>query len=362
MLNSEVVYINVGIMDDEPKARQRAVRIIENWSLDLQNPELQKSQATPLLWKWLRLKSLNERKISDKNAKPTNPDVINIKARILLTAQTPSEFESKIDERTKFRDFDVIISDIMIPDEEYDGLEFAKRWNNQQDAPVFVMVSAHDLAIKAFNVDVADYILKPLKTNTLSLGLCKAITKKASKDSMNKDFREDLKKVNEKSEDLMITASSPGGKYHSLFLEDILMFKADSKCTIVSTNTKDYFYEHSLKKIAQIYKNDFIRIRRNFLVSIDHIIGFTNTAKREDKNKDVKGRQWFVRINTKNGIEDIEISRRCWSEIYRICEINPNIDCKKDIIEITPERAQKIKFNIKNNPDLYSEDEEEYED
>lgn len=355
MLNSEVVYINVGIMDDEPKARQRAIRIIENWSLDLQNPELQKSQATPLLWEWLRLKNLKERRISDKSAKATNPDIINIKARILLTAQTPSEFESKIDERTRFRDFDVIVSDIMIPDEDYDGLEFAKRWNNQQDAPVFVMVSAHDMAIKAFNVDVADYILKPLKTNTLSLGLCKAITKKASKDSMNKDFREDLKIVNEKSGDLMITVSSPGGKYHSLFLEDILMFKAEAKCTIVSTNTKDYFYEYSLKKIAEMYKEDFLRIRRNFLVSIDHIIGFTNTSKRDDQNKDIKGRQWFVRINTKNGIEDIDISRRCWSDIYRICEINPNIDCKKEIIKIDKERAQKIKFNIRNNPHFYND-------
>lgn len=362
MLNSEVVYINVGIMDDEPKARQRAIRIIENWSLDLQNPNNQKSQATPLLWEWLKLKSLKEKRINDPNAKPTSPDIINVKARILLTAQTPNEFESKIDERTKFRDFDVIISDIVIPDEEYDGLAFAERWNNKQDAPVFVMVSAHDLAIKAFNVDVADYILKPLKTNTLSLGLCKAITKKASKDSMNHNFIDDLLKVNHGNS--MINVSSPGGKYHSLFLEDIVMFKSESKCTIVSTTTKDYFSESSLKKILGIYGSNFLRVRRNFLVSVDHIIGFTSVSKKSEQNKEIKGRQWFVKVKTKDGEEDIEISRRNWSDVYRLCEINPNIDCKKDIILIDHERAQRIKINIKNNPDLliYGDESESFDD
>lgn len=61
MINSESVYINVGIMDDEPKARQRATRIIENWSLDLQKPGHDNSQTTPLLWEWLKLKILKEK-------------------------------------------------------------------------------------------------------------------------------------------------------------------------------------------------------------------------------------------------------------------------------------------------------------
>lgn len=360
MSKSEVIYINVGVMDDEAKARQRAVRIIENWSLDLQRPGENDAQTGPLLWEWLKLKILKEKRASDKSAAMPDPDIIHVKARILITAQTPAEFESKIDERTRFKDIDVIVSDVVIPDHEYNGLEFAKRWNNKQDAPVFVMVSAHDLAIKAFNIDVADYILKPLRTDTLSIGLCRALTKKASKDSMNKEWISEFKNFIEKGKEMVVNVTSSGGKYHSLLVDDVVMFKSEEKYTMAITKTKEYFCEFSLKKICEMYKSDFIKVRRNYLLSVNHIIGFTNKSKKEETNKEVKGRIWFVKIESNNNVEYIEIARREWGKIYKMCDINPTIDCKKDLINFDDEMRMRVKYFLAN--DVSETDNDEYDD
>ena len=221
------------------------------------------------------------------------------------------------------------------------------------------MVSAHDLAIKAFDIDVADYILKPLRTNTLSLGLCKALTKKASKDSMNKHFQHDLLNLYEKGKDFVITVTSSGGKYNSLLIDDIIMFKSETKCTIVVTSSKEYFSEYSLKKINSMYKLSFLKIRRNFLVSVNHIVGFTNVSKREEMNKDVKGRTWFVRVKRNEGFEDIEIARREWGNIYRLCDISPNIDCKKDIVLMDDKMRSLVKYNLSNQPDIEDDGDDE---
>lgn len=360
MSKTEVVYINVGVMDDEPKAKQRAVRFIENWSFDLQKPGSPGAQTVPLLWEWLILKRYKEDKIANKSATAINPDVINVKARIIITADTPTEFESKIDERTRFRDIDVIVSDVVIPDDQYNGLEFAKRWNNKRDAPVFIMVSAHDLAIQAFNINVADYILKPLRTNTLSLGLCRAITQKASNDSINSEWQDELKNFIKKGKELVINVTSAGNKYHSILIDDIIMFKSETKCTMVVTKNKEYFYEHSLKKISEMYKTDFVKIRRNYLISINHIVGFTNKSKREELNKDVKGRIWYVKTDLSGEDEYIEIARREWSKIYRLFEINPNIHCKIDFYAVSDELKKDVKNKLANSDIVDDEYDDEY--
>lgn len=353
MIKNEVVYINVGIMDDEPKARQRAIRIIDNWSLDIQKPGEENSKTKPLLWNWLMRKVLKEKQAIDKNAKLSEPDVINVKARILITAQTSEEFESKIDERTKFRDLDVIVSDVVTPEDKNDGLNFAKRWNNKSEAPIFIMVSAHDFAVKAvIEIDVADYILKPLRTDTLSVGLCKALTKKAAKDHIDTEWDDN---VHVKP---VVNVTSAGLGYHSLPIDNVVMFKSETKCTMAITYTKEYFSEFSLRKISEMYKGYFVKVRRNYLISLEHIVGFTNEAKRERTNKDVKGRVWFIKVKMKDDFEYIEIARREWSKIYKYCDINPNIACNLPIVNFDEEMKSRLKQGLL---DEVNEDEDEEE-
>mgnify|MGYP004726531055 CR=1 FL=1 len=110
-------WINLAIMDDENNARTRIRRLSEAWSWDIPKPGLGNSNTKPLLWTWLLLKAHKELLLSNPNSKMPEPESITVKARILVCAATPKEFDQMVNERTHSRNIDIVLSDIVVPGE-----------------------------------------------------------------------------------------------------------------------------------------------------------------------------------------------------------------------------------------------------
>lgn len=347
MISSNMVcYINVAIMDDEHLARTRIRRFTEGWSWDIPKPSANNSTTKPLLWNWILSKIHQELLLKDKNAVMPDPNSVTVKSRILITAETPSEFDKLINERTQSHNLDIILSDIVVPGEE-NGLGFAKRWQNKKDAPVFIMISAFsEHAVDAFELDVAGYVVKPVRSEVLGEALCRACTKKATRDTVESEWGQDLSNIIKQQKDsrafLTVNVS---GKLTNILVEDVLMFKADMKYTMIITKNKQYISEISLKKLEELYYDKFIKVHRSYLVSLDYIDGLYSEQRKSLAGLFVKGRVWYIKLD---GIEDekIEVSRRAWSNISKILGINPLAEYKKDFVNFSPEQLKKAKERL----------------
>lgn len=349
MISSNMVcYINVAIMDDEHLARTRIRRFTEGWSWDIPKPSINNSTTKPLLWNWLLLKIHQELLLKDKNAPMPDPNSITVKSRILITAETPAEFDRLIDERTHSHNLDVVLSDIVVPGQE-NGLMFAKRWQNKKDAPVFIMISAFsEHAVEACTLDVADYVVKPVRSERLGEALCRACTKKATRDSIETEWGQEITSIMKQQKDsrsfLTVNVS---GKLTNILVEDVLMFKAEQKYTMIITKNKEYISEISLRKLEELYHDKFIKVHRSYLVSLDYIEGLYSEQRKSLAGVFVKGRVWYIKLEgLDNNKERIEVSRRAWSYISKILGINPLSEYKKDFVEFTPEQLKKAKERL----------------
>lgn len=333
-------WINLAIMDDENIARERLRRIAEGWSWDIPKPGIENSTTKPLLWAWLLLKTHKEMLLSNPQSKMSDPDSITVKARILVSASTPKDFDQKVTERTQSRNIDIVLSDIVVPGAE-DGLTFAKRWLEDPESPVFIMVSAFaDKAVEAFSLEVADYVVKPVRGERLGAALCRALTKKAAKESAMSDwgktileFVESKKRKEEESSFLTVNHL---GKLTNIQVDDIAIFKADMKYTMAKTKTKEYILETSLKKLQELYGDKFIKVHRGCLVSLFYIEGLYNEPRKSITGKITKGRIWYIKLKGfDKDQEKVEISRRLWGEVALKLGINPVIEYKKDFVTFT---------------------------
>lgn len=339
-MSAITTWINLAIMDDENIARERLRRIAEGWSWDIPKPGIDNSPTKPLLWTWLLLKAHKEMLLSNPQSKMPDPDSITVKARILVSASTPKDFDQKVEERTQLRNIDVVLSDIVVPGGE-DGLMFAKRWQEAQESPVFIMVSAFpDKAVEAFSLEVADYVVKPVRGEVLGAALCRALSKKAAKESAGSDFGKSLLEIVEnkkrKEDELGYLTVIYSGKLTNIQIDDIAMFKADMKYTMAKTKTKGYILETSLKRLQEMYGDKFLKVHRGCLVSLYYIEGLYNEPRRSISGKITKGRVWYIKLKGfDKDQEKVEISRRLWGEVALRLGINPVIEYKKDFVPFT---------------------------
>lgn len=351
-MSAIISWINLAIMDDEPMARERLRRIVEGWSWDIPKPGLENSTTKPLLWTWLLLKAHKEMLLSNPQSKMPDPELITVKARILVSAATPKEFDKKVDERTKSRNIDIVLSDIVVPGEE-DGLMFAKRWQEDPESPVFIMVSAFpDKAIDAFSLEVADYVLKPVKRDRLAIALCKALSKKASKESAVAEWGKSILEIVEtkkrKEEEAAFLTVSYLGKLTNIQVDDIVMFKADMKYTMVTTTTKNkkYLVETSLKKLQEMYGDKFLKVHRGCIVSLLYIEGLYNEPRKSITGAITKGRVWYIKLKGYDKEQErVEISRRLWGEVALKLGINPVIEYKKEFVPFTKNMKERALIN-----------------
>jgi DNA-binding LytR/AlgR family response regulator len=151
---------------------------------------------------------------------------------------------------TKRHDIDLVILDILMP--EMDGFDFI----NSLDFPpnIIIVSSADDYALKAFDFNVVDYLLKPVTYGRF----CKAIDK-----TMRYFTRKEGSSKGE--EEIFI---KKGSSLVKLKQRDIIFIEALENYVTLNTNDDKFTIHFTMKAIEnQLPSGVFIRVHRSFIIN-----------------------------------------------------------------------------------------------
>ena len=181
---------------------------------------------------------------------------------------------------------DTALVDIRMPG--ISGIELVYHLSNLEVTPAIIFTTAHsEYALEAFDANAIDYLLKPVEIDRLKRALQKA-------DPITKMQSESLRKST-RSQHISI---SQRGKIKLVPISSICYLKAENKYVVVKTLNEEYLMNDTLNNLETELGEDFLRVHRNALISVDHLEGL-------EKNEDG---QWCVYFN---GLPDkLEISRR----------------------------------------------------
>ena len=210
------------IVDDEPLARQRLLRMIEKLAVHHVVGEAENAEA----------------------------------ALIAIEEHDP----------------DVVLLDVRMPGK--DGLTLAREISALDCPPAIIFCTAFDqYALDAFGTTAIGYLLKPIKSEQLEEALLKA-------QKLNKVQRAAAHKapVENKTTRTHISAKTRRG-IELIPLEDVRYFVADHKYVTVFHRNGEHLLDETLKELEEEFAPRFIRIHRNALVSVKHIEAIERAAQ-----------------------------------------------------------------------------------
>ena len=185
---------------------------------------------------------------------------------------------------------DVVLLDVRMP--EMDGLELAQHLMRLEHPPAIVFATAYDdYAIRAFEVNAVDYLLKPIRLERLKEALTRAGSLPPRPEVLRGLSRAPRTHLSVQER----------GRIHLVPIGDVIYLKAELKYVSVRTAEREYLIEESLTRLEQEYGERFVRVHRNCLVARAAVRGF--------ERSEVDGEAgWEVVLN---GVDErIAVSRR----------------------------------------------------
>ncbi|HKL11633.1 MAG TPA: LytTR family DNA-binding domain-containing protein [Clostridia bacterium] len=153
-----------------------------------------------------------------------------------------------------------------------DGIELAEIITKEEKCPSIVFVTAYDdYAIKAFEVNAIDYILKPINSKRLSKALNKIRANIENKEQHGADERLKtfLESYNKKIERISVYAN---GKYIPLEPEIIYYITTDGRNTLINTEKGEYITSLTLSELENKFKDyNLFRTHRSYLLNLNHV-------------------------------------------------------------------------------------------
>jgi DNA-binding LytR/AlgR family response regulator len=163
---------------------------------------------------------------------------------------------------------DLLILDIQMPD--MTGMEFARSLTQK---PVIIFSTAYsEYAIESYELDVADYLLKPIEFPRFLQGAYKAKKrhemKFSTEETISPQNTETLHPVDK--DDFIIIKD--GTKIHKIDYSDLLFIEGQREYVTFHTTQKNITALYVLKNLEETLPCEhFLRVHKSFIVSIRHI-------------------------------------------------------------------------------------------
>jgi two-component system LytT family response regulator len=216
---------------------------------------------------------------------------------VIGTADNGVEAVKKINELKP----DLIFLDIQMPGKT--GFEVLQDIDYM---PIVIFTTAYDeYALKAFETNSIDYLLKPIEDDRLAKAIDKLNKMKGESeesDPFKKNINNLLVQLQNQQGTLSRIHIKIGDEVLFVNLKDAFYFKYTS----IFTNNDEYILNDTLASLEERLPDNFIRIHRGYIINVDHL----------KKLKKWFGGKYIAVLNDKNKTE-VPVSRSCKDKLLK---------------------------------------------
>lgn len=164
-------------------------------------------------------------------------------------------------EKLRSESIDVIFLDINLP--KINGLEFLKTINNNYS--VIITTAYHQYALDGFNLNVTDYLLKPIEFSRFVQAVNKVYVKNSPKENV----------INKEGTERKYHFFVADKKRHKIFFDEIFYVESVKDYVKIHTPDKTVVTKFQIGEVEQLLKDhDFFRIHKSFIVNMKHLSAF----------------------------------------------------------------------------------------
>ncbi len=165
---------------------------------------------------------------------------------------------------------DVIFLDIDMP--VFNGFEVLKRL---RPMPLIVFTTAYDaFAVKAFEENSVDYLLKPIEKQRFDLTV-ERLKQKSSEKHNKIDFQKfaSLLHAFENKKEIHSLTVKAGEKLLFISIAEIAYFFAEERYVFLNTlDGKQYLTNYTIQNLEDILPKEFVRVSRSTIIHSKHIL------------------------------------------------------------------------------------------
>lgn len=157
---------------------------------------------------------------------------------------------------------DLIFLDIQMP--ELSGIDFIRSINSK--CKVILTTAYSEFALEGYDLDVVDYLLKPIRLPRFLAAVQKAAT------ALNNTITETSKEQQE--DDYIFVKTESKGKLLKIDLADIDYIEGMKNYVAIYTQGKKTLVYTSMKEMEErLPDRRFMRVHKSFIIAIDRITG-----------------------------------------------------------------------------------------
>ncbi len=186
---------------------------------------------------------------------------------------------------------DLVFLDINMP--VITGIRVAEKWMSSPKPPMVVFTTAYDeYAIRAFELNAVDYLLKPIICERLNNAIERVREKNMIQDKVSIQAVAS-KMALDQVYGMDKICLEDSGKYIPIEIDNIVFATIVDKHTRIYTTKGNFTYGHSLSYLEErLHSEKFFRSHRAYLMNVDFVEAiepwFNNTYMVKMKNYDEK--------------------------------------------------------------------------
>ena len=182
---------------------------------------------------------------------------------VLGEADQGTEAVEKIDKLKP----DLVFLDVQMP-----GMTGFDVLEDIEHEPYVIFVTAYDqYAIKAFEKNAVDYLLKPLDEERFRNAVNRALKRKTLEHSSIEDLLSSMKSERKGSYDTHIFVQK-SEKLFNLPVDEIVYLEASGDYTIITTKADQFVSSSGIGKLEEILNPEvFIRVHRSTIVNVNYL-------------------------------------------------------------------------------------------
>lgn len=140
--------------------------------------------------------------------------------------------------------------------------------------PEIIFTTAYDqFAIKAFEMNAVDYLLKPFSRERFGQAVDKALERFARKGGSRENLQELKKHVQNNLDKLERVVVKTGSKIKVIPVEEIVWLESQDDYVMIYSKTGKYLKQETMKHFEEhLDPGQFIRVHRSYIVRLDAIV------------------------------------------------------------------------------------------